>query len=81
MKRDQEGEIYQNKQLGSILGLTDNRDSKKSPTTNFKTSSLAGSFSELIKVLMLSIERGATQNAVSNKLQCLIKKYTSDNYL
>ena len=68
MKRDQEGEIYQNKQLGSMLGLTDNRDSKKSPTTNFKTNSWAGSFSELMKLLMLSIKRGAFQNAVSNKL-------------
>ena len=63
-KRDQEGEIYQNKQLGSMLGLTHNRDTKKSPTTNFKTSSWAGSFSELMKVLMLSIKRGASQNAV-----------------
>ena len=68
MKRDQEGEIYQNKQLGSMLGLTDNRDSKKSPTTNFKTNFWAGSFSELMKLLMLSIKRGAFQNAVSNKL-------------
>ena len=68
MKRDQEGEIYQNKQLGSVLGLTNNRDSKKSPTTNFKISSWAGSFSELMKLLMLSIKPGATQNAVSNKL-------------
>lgn len=45
-----------------MLGLTHNRDTKKSPTTNFKTSSWAGSFSELM--LMLSIKRGATQNAV-----------------
>lgn len=51
-----------------MLGLTNNRNTKKSPTTNFKTSSWAQKFSELMKVLMLSIKRGATQNAVSNKL-------------
>ena len=47
-----------------MLGLTNNRDTKKSPTTNFKTSSRAGRLSELMKVLMLSIKRGASQNAV-----------------
>ena len=51
-----------------MLGLTNNRDTIKSPTTKFKTNSWAGSFSELMKVLMLSIKRGATQNAMSYKL-------------